>query len=135
MVLLVASSTGLMVSFLWDENYVANQTVTLTYTASGGATVSGTSALSASASPLTVTNGQATTVSVKGGVGPYKYSWSINNSAIFINNTTGDVVSFNTSVTVAQGRTGTNYIGGLATCTVTDSNGNQVTVKVNVKLS
>ena len=109
-----------------DGNTPADE-VTITFTEMGGGTVSGVSGLSATVQPQSVRGkiGGATAavqVAVVGGYAPYTYAWTVNTAGIFVSNPTGSTASFSSP----------SLFQGVATCVVTDSNGQSVSVTVNI---
>jgi hypothetical protein len=123
-----ASGNTLYLSTQVDDGTDTNDSVTITYTAMGGASIGGTPGLTATVSPTRVGVNQVATVTVKGGVSPYTYAWTVSNPVIFISSNASASISFSSPATAGN-------LVGFATCLVTDSTGAQASVTVTVNLN
>ena len=118
-----------------DSRTVYTDTITLTFTSSGGAVVNGISTLSAKAVPQTVGGGQQVIVIASGGLAPYSYSWTISNPTIFMSSQTSNINSFFTNTPIQTLKGIPIPVSAFANCAVTDSAGSKVTVTVVVRIT
>lgn len=131
----VAVGSQLYISLNGDDSAAPyTDTITITFTASGGAVVTGIPSLSAVAVPSTVGNGQQVTVRVSGGQSPYTYAWTVTNPLIGMSTQNGPTNSFNTTAVGVVTKFGVQNILGTANCVVTDSSGVKLTVGVAINL-
>lgn len=134
----VAVNNQLYISLIGDDTSppYTTDTITVTFTASGGATVGSIGSLSAIAIPTRVAANQSVSIKASGGQSPYTYAWTISNPAIFMSSQTSFSNSFNTNVAPTTNKFGGfNVVTGTATCIVSDSAGSKVSVTVAVNIT
>jgi hypothetical protein len=131
----VAVGGQLYISPTTDSSSASQDTITITLTISGGATVSGITALTAVSNVAVVRGGVQVTILPRGGITPYTYAWTISNPAIQMSSQTGNNNVFSTNVTQVFTKTGTPQVVGTASCVVTDSAGSKTTVTIPVAIS